>query len=208
MTIKEFDTVHQIFPTEIMEFKDIEIPQCVLDALHDEELGLTNFPYGVYTSKGNLHHRPEFALVNKQIQDCLDRWTISYKLMCDRLKLSLMWAVYSKAHSNASHPTHRHPYAVVSGILYLTDGVSTIFHDPVVSRERDCLEITREDGWLPYWSNPAKKGTLLLWPGWLMHSSAQNDAPTDRWALSFNAMPDGHVNMTSFNYPMANISIS
>ncbi len=127
MTIKEFDTVHQIFPTEIMEFKDIEIPQCVLDALQDEELGLTNFPYGVYTSKGNLHHRPEFALVNKQIQDCLDRWTISYKLMCDRLKVSLMWAVFSKAHSNASHPTHRHPYAAVCGILYLTDGVSTIF---------------------------------------------------------------------------------
>ena len=206
--LKPVKTIHDIFPTQIMEFEDIEIPQCVWDALHNEELGLYNFPNTVYTSRGDLHKRPEFALITKQVQDCLDTYMVQHMLSCNRLEISLMWSVFAKAREGGHHPIHRHTMSAVCGILYLTDGVSTVFHDPVTSRSYDCLEVERNDGWHPYWSNPAKKGTILLWPGWLLHSSQPNNTENDRWGISFNSLPTGDVNNTANDYPQARISIS
>lgn len=206
--LEDIDRIHKIFPVEIMQFKcPDEIVDQALELLYDEELGLHNFPNTVYTSRGDLHTRPEWNTVSDFIQQCLNRWMVHYQLSCNELTLSLMWGVYSKAKEGGCHPMHRHAMSSVCGVLYLTDGVSTIFHDPVTSRNTDTLEVLRNDGWFPEETIAAKRGKLVLFPGWLMHSSQGNDRE-ERWALSFNSLPTGDVNNTAQDYPMARIQVS
>ena len=206
--LEDIDRIHKLFPVEVMQFKcpDHIVGQA-LELLYDEELGMHNLGTTVYTSRGDLHTRPEWTEVSNFIQECLNRWMVHYQLYCNELTLSLMWGVFSKAKSGGGHPIHRHPMSAVSGVLYLTDGVSTIFHDPVTSRNTDTLEVLRNDGWFPEETIAAKRGKLILFPGWLFHSSEGNDGE-DRWAVSFNSMPTGDVNNTAQDYPMARIQVS
>jgi len=207
LDLKPISNIHKLFPTEVMEFEGIEIDQCVWDALHNEELGIYNFPWTVYTSRGDLHKRPEFSNLLRQIQECLNSYMVHYYLDTNSLTVSLMWAVLSQGKSGGCHPLHRHTMSAISGILYLTDGVSTVFHDPVTPRNFDALEIARRDGWLPYEEIPARKGKLILFPGWLMHKSQPNDQEEDRWCISFNTMPEGDTNNTADDYPQVRLQV-
>ena len=207
--LEDIDRIHKLFPVEMMQFKcPDDIVDKALELLYDEELGLHNFPNTVYTGRGDLHTRPEWTEVTNYIQQCLNRWMVHYKLQCDELTVSLMWGVYSKANEGGKHPMHRHSMSAVCGVLYLTDGVPLVIHDPVTSRNWDTLEIMREDGWDCEVEIAAKRGKLVLFPGWLVHGSRGNDRDTERWAISFNSLPTGDVNNTAQDYPMARIKVS
>lgn len=207
LDLKPISNIHKLFPVDVMEFEGIEIDQCVIDALRHEELGMYNFPSTVYTSRGDLHKRPEFSNLLRQIQECLNSYMVHYYLDTEKLAVSLMWAVLSREKSGGCHPMHRHAMSVVSGILYLTDGVSTVFHDPVTARNYDTLEVMRRDGWEPYEYIPARKGTLILFPGWFMHSSQPNTEDKERWCISFNTMPEGDTNNTADDYPQVRLKV-
>ena len=174
--LEDIDRIHKLFPVEVMQFKcpDHIVGQA-LELLYDEELGMHNLGTTVYTSRGDLHTRPEWTEVCNFIQECLNRWMVHYQLYCNELTLSLMWGVFSKAKSGGGHPIHRHPMSAVSGVLYLTDGVSTIFHDPVTSRNTDTLEVLRNDGWYPEETIAAKRGKLILFPCLLYTSDAADE---------------------------------
>ena len=203
---------HDIFPTRVYEYQldddDMGMVDEALEFIKTLNFQMYNYPAGVRTSRGDIHKDKPMLPLLGFFEDVLDEIRCELALQCHELKISLAWANFAPAQSGVGHPLHRHPYSYLSGVFYFTEGSNTVFQDPVDIRNLDTLEITRDyfDG--PFEHFKAKRGKLLVFPGWLRHWSEPHASDFDRYTMSFNALPNGHVNGGPQGVPMANITVN
>ena len=202
--------INKLFPVIVPEFtyeKDLEE---IKESLRSERREQFNFPEGVETTCGNLHKNERFHSLVEWFEECLEEYKVTFALQCDRLDISLMWGNIAPAGSGVGHPRHRHNMSLVSGVFYLTNGVATVFHDPVYPRTMDCMEVISDNLKVrggPIEKIAAEEGKLILFPSWLVHESDRHFFDYDRMTISFNAFPAGNINPGPFGYPMANIEV-
>lgn len=202
--------INQLFPVIIPEFKYEGDLESIISYLNTVEKAQFNFPEGVYTTKGDLHKHDALAEVTAWFYECLNEYKQEMALQCDRLDISLMWANNAPPGSGVGHPRHRHNMSLISAVFYLTEGVATVFHDPIYPRTMDCMEVMSDNLYSrggPIEKQAAEPGKLILFPSWLVHESDRHYFDYDRWTISFNALPAGNINPGPFDYPMANLKV-
>jgi len=202
--------VNQLFPVIVPEFNYEGDLEKILEYTDTVDKAQFNFPEGVETTKGDLHKHEQYSDLVTWFDQCLEEYRVTMGLMCDKLSISLMWANHAPRQSGVGHPRHRHPMSFLSGVFYLTEGVATVFHDPIYPRTMDCMEVLSNNLFErggPIEKISADPGKLILFPSWLVHESDRHFFDYDRWTISFNALPTGKVNPGPFDYPMANLQV-
>lgn len=112
----------------------------------------------------------------------------------ESIKISLMWANVSL--SNQWHHTHKHPWSILSGIIYVQGNSGKTWF----SRTNDyALENRMFNGLFQAPENqiihkhsPEDK-TMLIFPSMLAHSVSENLSSLPRITISFNSYFDGVV---------------
>lgn len=198
MTFKKL----KILPTTIYEF---ELPDdCWKELLKktSEEclenfLKRANTDYYGSSTKGtlSLHQDKNW----KFLVDCIEKNLEEVKKDIgfqdlEKLKVSLMWLNKSETHE--WHHAHKHPWSVVSGIIYI-QGLSgrTWF-----SRESEYafnfpMEsfISPEEEKQNIYKHEFKEKTMILFPSNLIHSVDENVNKLPRITISFNSFPAGKI---------------
>ena len=100
---------------------------------------------------------------------------------------------------NEHHEIHNHPNSIISGVYYLTDKSEIIFNSPFVAVAPRTISIESEiyNSWnfannyecIQTW----KKGTLILFPSYLMHRVPKNKSLDVRVSISFNVFVRGEL---------------
>ena len=205
----------KLFPVIIREYNKPE------DDIHDHLIEyfktypqeMSNFPEGVITSRPDLH-KCDNIYVSRLVEwfnECLNEYHNQYQLYCDGLTISQCWFNRAPARSGVGHPLHRHPMSYVSAVYYMTEGASTAFDDPCTPRVYDTLEIHRHKEMEAEWgiceTVSAEPGKLLIFPSWLRHFSGRHLEDFDRWTISFNAFPEGKVNVGPWDSPQLEVKV-
>ena len=93
----------------------------------------------------------------------------------------------------------------------MTGGASTAFDDPCTPRVYDTQEIHRHKEMEAEWgiceTVSAEPGKLLIFPSWLRHFSGRHLEDFDRWTISFNAFPEGKVNVGPWDSPQLEVKV-
>ena len=194
-----------MFPIRCWSFKAPSgMNDDVLEAAQKLEYRNYNAEYGVGTSSSILKHRDFFDL-HQWFQFCIDTLHIDNGWNCDRIVINKSWVNRSDAESGHHHAPHRHPMSFLSGIYYMTEGPATEFRDPLSQREwaqlhLDGAPITDSTQFV----RPIPGG-LFIFPSYMIHSSDPNYETKDRFTISFNTFPSGHVNAGGWDRPMIDI---
>ena len=196
----------QLFPVEFYTFK------CPLDLtpwIRHLETTNAGAKYGTnisYTS--NLHTLPEYEPLFAWFVDCLEQVRTECQYDCDSLSVTSSWANCALAGAAMRQNYHRHSMSFLSGVFYLTEGVPTIFEDPVIHRTQAQIEVLRK-GWRgPFEAIENEPGKLVLFPSWMYHSTPPHWGDNDRWVISFNTLPTGAVNYNTATDSVAHITLN
>ena len=154
----------------------------------------------------NLHDKEDFAELFNWFNQCLEQVRVNQKYDCDRFDITSSWFNRALPQSGMSQNYHRHSMSFFSAVYYLTDGSPTVFEDPVLHRTQAQLEVLRYD-YKPYEYVQPEPGKLVIFPSWMYHSSIPHIANHDRYIVSFNTMPAGHVNYNLATDSVAHITI-
>ena len=200
--------VHEFFPVEVFTFENTTIDNGRLIAAvqadpHTPVKTSTNISY-----TRNLHDRAEFAGLFAWINSCLMQIVNHYQYDCESVAITSSWANLSLANSGQRQNYHRHSMSWLSGVYYLTEGVPTIFEDPVVHRTQAQIEVLRK-GWAgPFEHVDMRPGRLVIFPSWMYHATPPHIGPLDRWIISFNSLPAGKINYSSATDSVADLQVN
>jgi len=194
-----------LFPVRCFSFKSSQkLLKDTYAKVQDLEYRNYNAASGVGTTD-QLHDRKDFYDLHQWFQDCIDTLHADNSWTCDRIIINKSWANRSDASSGHHHSPHRHPMSFLSAIYYITEGVPTVFIDPLQQREWAQLHVDGgpiEDA--TQYVHP-KPGGLFIFPSYMIHSSDPNYESKDRFTISFNTFPSGHVNAGGWDRPMIDI---
>ena len=152
----------------------------------------------------SLHKNFNFNQHVKFIESCLDKVMedLSFNYI-EKLKISLMWANVNK--TNQWHHGHKHPWSIVSGILYLQGNSGRTWFsrkNPYHISDMFPCYYESEKAEIIHKHNP-KPGTMLIFPSDLIHSVDENKEEQDRITMSFNTFPEGEagnkLNLSGFD---------
>lgn len=185
--------VNDIFPTHIFR-TSLDNYEKVNDKIENYLKGykkrypsLEKSNYGGYHTRLDLHKKKKFKEINElivfTINQLIENFYMSIKakkIIFNENHIVSMWGMINgKGHYNTKHT---HPPCFLSGAYYvkLTEDNSFLtFHDPLAVRKHESLYIDKTDIMV-------KEGDLLIFPGWLEHSVAENTSNEERIVLSFN----------------------
>ena len=185
--------VNQIYPIDIYEFNtDIEVPL---------DLDWKERDSGVMNAGPDLHRRGdwEWQDLTLYFQECLNSIHEHRNFDCSGFKITSMWANWFRPGTFLR--AHRHANSYYSGVLFLTEDAPLIFYDPVAQRSHGQLEIYTlpklcDKGFIENGPHIEKieavPGKVVIFPSWMVHDTAI--AQTDRYSISFNALPYGKIN--------------
>ena len=149
------------------------------------ELGYTS-----YFSSLDLKMIPEFRGFTTFIQEKAIKYAkaLHYDVESNPLKLSRIWVNINSKYS--FHPPHIHPYALLSGVFYVSctaDSGSLVLKDPRDVRLMTvppCSEKTRDNS--DEVTIPPVEGKALIFPAWMTHGVEQNLTERDRVSIAYN----------------------
>lgn len=179
-----------LFPLEFFEFKTDSIDNNKLIELCSKE------PFNQHSalsSLENLHIKPEYDFFFNWVQECLEELRIQRKYDCEGISFTSSWCNKYHANSGEMHMPHKHSMSWYSGIYYITDGAPTMFDDPMTQRTSAQIEVGRRD-FYPLFPVEAEQGKLILFPGYVPHSTMSHRGLDDRWTIAFNTFPSGKIN--------------
>lgn len=162
----------------------------------------------IRTTNGNLHLNKNFKFLTDWFIDCLDEYKNHYDLDCDKLEIAVCWANKSPSGKGAGHHLHTHNLSYVSAVYYVSTGSPTVFYDPVYSKGFEQNEIIWKKNREVEREIFPEPGTLILFPSWIPHSSKPHFSDSNRYTISFNALPTGEVNSGIYGFPMAHITLN
>jgi uncharacterized protein (TIGR02466 family) len=158
----------------------------LIERLRQETPGIN--PGDRWQTATDLETKPELqdliSIVNEGAEEALSALRIEH----NGFLVTGCWANIKPA--GAGHVPHNHPNNYLSGVNYVrlpSRGGRILFHDP---RDQPYLVLPRTTGKNEYNSRiahlPIRKGGLILFPSWLVHSVENNPEDLDR--ISFNIM--------------------
>ena len=205
----------QLFPVKLREYHKPEdnIHERLIEYFKTYPSQPSNFPEGVLTSRPDLHkcENEDVKMLHMWFRECLEEYRNQYQLYCEELVISMSWFNHAPARSGYGHPLHRHPMSYVSAVYYLTEGAPTAFDDPCTPRVYDTLDIHMHKEMEAEWgicdTIDAEPGKLILFPSWLRHFSGRQTEDFDRWTISFNAFPDGKINVGPWAHPQLEVKV-
>jgi len=205
----------KLFPVKIREYRKPEddIHEHLVEYFKDYPSQMANFPEGVVTSRPDLHKCANIHVSRLVMwfNECLAEYRNQYQLYCDSLTISQCWFNHAPPKSGVGHPLHRHPMSYVSAVYYMTEGAPTAFDDPCTPRVYDSLDIHMHKEMEAEWgineTISAEPGKLIIFPSWLRHFSGRHFEDYDRWTISFNAFPDGKVNVGPWDSPQLEVKV-
>lgn len=146
---------------------------------------------GATWQSGHHQHRaPEFAALIAHVEATVRDVLAFIKVADAPFHITGCWV--NVLEPGAGHAAHSHPNNFLSGVYYLQTqaGADTInFHDP---RPQTAIIRPPVSELTAYNTDqvvvPVSDGTLLVFPGWLLHSVSTNTSARPRISVSFNAM--------------------
>lgn len=194
-----------IFPTELFVFRNKNINNdnliVQLEKYADQVKQSSTLSY-----IRNLHDKAETKELFDWFRSCLEEVRVSQKFDCDKFEITSSWFNRALPNSGMSQNYHRHSMSFFSAVYYLTSGAPTVFEDPVIHRTQAQLEVLRHD-FQPYEYIQPEPGKLVIFPSWLYHTSVPHIANHDRYIISFNTMPTGHVNYNLATDSVAHLTV-
>jgi len=205
---------HGLFAIPIYKLKfplHSELKQSFIDYMENEDgFRLTTTNTCKFTT-ANLHKTKVFQPFTEFVEDGLMR------IMDDlgyipNIKLTGLWG--TKHEDNQFHHRHTHHNSFLAGVYYLSGSENcsgTTFynfhHYHTIIRPAEKPGKQGATLALSSHTEPFSEGTLVVFPAWLGHDTARNNierTKSNRYILSFNAMPVGMTNTDLFdryNYP-------
>ena len=187
-----------------------ELKQSFIDYMENEdEFSLTTTETCKFTH-ANLHKVKTFEPFVEFVEQSLMRVMDDLNYI-PKIKLTGMWG--TKHENNQFHHRHTHHNSFLAGVYYLHGSENcsgTTFynfhHYHTIIRPAEQIG---KSATMALTSHTEKfdEGTLVIFPAWLGHDTARNNVErtkTNRYILSFNAMPIGMTNSDLFdryNYP-------
>lgn len=192
----EDSDVLSIFPTFVWQIQSTpefyeKVNSKILTVLNRMKPDLADIPSGgSWQSDQQLHRREEFSDLKLCILATTKTILRFLKIGYDAVEVTDCWANVNSP--GASHAIHNHPNNFLSGVYYVQTqpGANTInFHDPrsqsgIIRPSVTQLTAQNTDQVVVNVS----KGTLLMFPAYLLHSVAQNESDEFRISISFNVM--------------------
>ena len=189
--------IARIFPTLIFVIDCSEFIDEVLDIV--ETVEWKNKDYNDSTNDFFILSR--YSELSKKFDDkvntCLSE--LGYVIP---FKMSSSW--FTRTKPNQSVMEHKHTNSAWSSVFYFQDDVSNIVFR---KRELPMIDVKFSNGdpsTIPYGicDFPANKGSMVLFPSDLYHSTNPNETDTYRYSLAMNFMPRGmcYDNDSSYNY--------
>lgn len=186
--------IHGFFPVKFYSFKNVDIVERTKNLLLEHNRKLTYFPNPITQTVGACLQRDEnWKFLVDWIHDCLNEIQIEQKMKLNgSLKVSMMWGNVIPPNSGGGHKIHRHPNALLSGIIYLSVGAPTIFFDPVYARSLTSLEIPLENNQDNVYIQP-EPGTMIVFPGYVQHTTEPHYGDDGRLSIAWNCFPHGDI---------------
>lgn len=194
-----------LFPTELFVFRNRKIDNNAL-IVHLEKYADQVKHSSTISYIRNLHDKEETKELFNWFESCLEEIRVKQKYDCDKFEITSSWFNRALPQAGMSQNYHRHSLSFFSAVYYLTSGSPTVFEDPVIHRTQAQLEVLRHD-YMPYEYIQPEPGKLVIFPSWLFHSSIPHVANHDRYIISFNTMPTGHVNYNLATDSVAHITV-
>lgn len=150
---------------------------------------------GSYTK--NKYVLEELPDVKNQIQKIVDKYIHEIHSVVDHQKFELMnsWVNIHKPNDWAQR--HDHANSVLSGVLFLEvpeKSGAFIIHREHKNFVDNCirLDYKHQNEYNTYDVKfKPKKGGLILFPSWVIHSVTKNESEQNRYTLAFNYYPRG-----------------
>jgi hypothetical protein len=189
--------VKQVFPVNFYEFYNSDIVDDCMKLLMQNNLKMTYWQNEIrQTASFHLQKNEEWKFLVDWIESCLNEIKEHEQLRLDgHIKVSSMWGNVSPPKSSGHHTVHRHANSYYSGIFYLTKGSNTLFYDPVYARSLTSLEIPKStaDDIIENEPNP---GTMIVFPGYIQHSSSQHLSNNFRVNIAWDSFPHGYIDQS------------
>ena len=182
---------HNLFPTLVheYEFTDLELEPLLNFSLNSPTKShglLSEGATSSYSLKSHILNQFVAKHVRKKIESCLDEY--ANRLNVEPLRITDSW--FNVMGKDQYLERHRHEVSVVSGALYLHTSPGSValrLHSPLASYRMCERHSDTNPKHSPNWIDmPVKKGTLILFPSWLEHSSKLNKSEK-RIVVSFNS---------------------
>jgi uncharacterized protein (TIGR02466 family) len=185
--------IAEVFPTVVVGYANknyLKMNSKLLELMEVEEFhGEQGVLHPLQTKDNHLERREEYRFFYDWIDECLEDYRQEFKLMTEKLSVSLSWA--NKSEQLNEHRAHYHPNSWISGIYYITDNPTpTYFETPLPGKTGI---VVQSEGMLSanIWRCPASTGELVLFPSWLEHFTEPSTFPGKRITISLNVMPKG-----------------
>jgi len=185
--------IAEVFPTVVVGYanKDyLKTNSKLLELMEAEEFhGEQGVLHPLQTKDNHLERREDYRFFYDWIDECLEDYRQEFKLMTEKLSVSLSWA--NKSSNQNEHRSHFHPNSWISGIYYITDNPTpTYFETPLPGKTGI---VVQSGGMLSanIWQCPASTGELILFPSWLEHFTEPSTFVGKRITISLNVMPKG-----------------
>ena len=185
----------QLFPTLIY---DVECPDLIDDVL--EEFSKVKWKHGWANINDNNFTLEDNQTLTHKFEEIVNE-TLSEIEYTVPLKMSTSW--FTRTEPGEEGKNHYHVNSFYSGIFYFQDNNSKL----VVAKELPQIHVpfkTTDFGLVAAGDVglEARKGHMLLIPGYIRHYIEQNTNNKNRNSLAMNFMPKGfcHADDSSYNY--------
>ncbi|MEO7774713.1 MAG: TIGR02466 family protein [Steroidobacteraceae bacterium] len=140
-----------------------------------------------YSSAHRMHERsPVFAELQRRIDPHVSKLarTLAFDLRGRKLTMTDCWVNIMP--EQVAHSMHLHPLATISGTYYVKvppRSAGLKFEDPRLERFMAAPPRKRN---LPWYTVPARAGSIVLFESWLRHEVPANQSRGERISVSFN----------------------
>lgn len=184
-------TAHLLWPTYLWEeYEDPTIALALAEELLPEDQVLQSCSdVRPWASDDLLHDREEWSFVRDRVLETAARFAEYSGILYSNLYITSMWV--NAQYQRQNHVAHTHPNSLFSGVWYLdTPPGSQCFmlYDPRPASSVIKPRTTSPQGNIGI---AARRGTILMWPSWLQHSTQSitvDELDRARIALAFNVM--------------------
>tara|TARA_X000000368_G_C22973626_1_gene686639 strand:+ start:53 stop:640 length:588 start_codon:yes stop_codon:yes gene_type:complete len=187
----------RVFPTLIFNIDCSELISEVVDILETIE----------WKNKNHNDSSKDFFILSKHLElskkfDDKVNICLSELEYAIPFKMASSW--FTRTKPNQSVMEHKHTNSVWSSVFYFQDNVSNIVFR---KRELPMIDVkfsNHNPSTIPYGvcESAADKGSMVVFPSDLYHSTNTNKTDTYRYSLAMNFMPDGmcYDNDSSYYY--------
>ena len=186
----------RLFPTFVWKSRlaseaDAPTQRAILEAVSALRSTLPTLEHGeVWQSRHGLHTRRELAPLVLAVRHGVDQVLAFLRLGTPPFQLTGLWV--NVAAPGGAVRMHSHPNNFLSGVYYaqVQPGADTInFHDPraqAMVMRPPASELTSYN--TDQVVVQVERGTMVLFPSWLVHSVDPNGSEGERISVSFNVM--------------------